>query len=785
MHGIGKVAGMVLTAIPAIAMALPAADQVIRIEADAPVRTAGSTAADAYVEARFRPLVEGGGDGRLYVVGRYQDEGNWYGAGLGFQSATRRMQVEIVRMQGGQLTRLKGFGRATVADGRFNTIRLEMQGSTLVVYLNGERVTNVTDTALPRGGRFGVVASGNAFEASVPVSGEASMKPARLALARAPQLAQLTLGDGPVRLDVSALGGYRQSGDPAAAASATAAPDKPGSFLTTASPPNATAYGALPFRFSAMAADPALVKVEAGAGFVTLTPLRPGATTVTLAGADDPNAQSVFDVRVAESRMPSNAPYRLGGAVAPAIGERNVPYDTPLRLRFDAMPALGTSGAIRVHRKRDGALVDTIHASGEYDRLGYAGQEYRRAVRLQPIAIEGRNAVIHLHSAKLQPGEEYLVTIDDGVFTGRFNGEPFAGIGREQGWTFHTRDAIPRGAKLVVDDDGAADFRTVQGALNHAMQHAARTAPVTVDIRNGRYQEQLYLRGKDNVTLRGESRDGVVIDALNGDGLNPGSGTAQDAQSPGINGGRAIFLIEDADMVTLDTLTMRNSVRRNAPLGGQAETVFFNSEGRLIAKNASFFSEQDTIQVRGYSWFYRTLVAGNVDFIWGNNRAALFEDSEIRTVGDSANSKNGGYLLQARTVSAADKGFLFVNSRLTHGPGPTGNDVPAGATWLARSPGYAYAWDHIAFIDCRMGPHIAPAGWAGPDAKQPVPNPAEATPTAGWREFGSMDLDGKPLDVSRRVHGRVFGAEEAKVAYGSRAAYFSGFDGGKGWKPVP
>lgn len=111
--------------------------------------------------------------------------------------------------------------------------------------------------------------------------------------------------------------------------------------------------------------------------------------------------------------------------------------------------------------------------------------------------------------------------------------------------------------------------------------------------------------------------------------------------------------------------------------------------------------------------------------------------------------------------------------------------MPAGATWLARSPGYAYAWDHIAFIDCRMGPHIAPAGWAGPNAKQPVPNPAEATPTAGWREFGSMDLDGKPLDVSRRVHGRVFGAEEVKAAYGSRAAYFSGFDGGKGWKPVP
>lgn len=778
MRAFGGLAGVVMMGVAAMA---PAADGVLRIEPGAPVRIAGEAGADAWVEARFRPVAADGGDGKVYVVGRYQDEGNWYGAGLGFQPGTGRMQVEIVRMLGGQLTRLKGFGRATVTDGRFNTVRLEMSGSTLVVYLNGERVTNATDTSLAGAGRFGVVATGSAFEAGAPVTGEATLKPARLALARAPQLAQLTLEDGPVRLDVSALGSYRQAGDPAAAQPA----NPPGTFLTAASPPNATAYGAMPFRFTATAADPALVRVEAGAGFVTVTPLAPGATTVTLASADDPNVFSVFDVRVAGRKEPSNAAYRLGGAVAPAIGERDVPADTPLRLRFDAMPTLGAAGAIRVHRKRDGVLVDTIHAGGEHDRLGYEGQPYRRAVRLQPIAIEGRNAIIHLHSARLRPGEEYVVTIDDGLFEGRFNGQPFSGVGKEHGWTFRTRATLPRGTKLVVDDDGAADFRTVQGALNHAMQHAGRATPVTVEIRNGRYQEQLYLRGKDNLTLRGQSRDGVVIDALNGDGLNPGSGTAQDAQSPGINGGRAIFLVEDADMLTLDTLTMRNSVLRNAANGGQAEAIFFNSEGRLVARNASFFSEQDTIQVRGYAWFYRTLVAGNVDFIWGNNRAALFEDSEIRTVGDSANSKNGGYLLQARTMSAGDRGFLFVNSRLTHGPGPTGNDVPAGATWLARSPGYAGTWDHIAFIDCRMGPHIAPAGWAGPDAKQPVPNPALATATAGWREHGTMDLDGKPLDVSQRVHGRVLDAAEAKEAYGSRAAFFSGFDGGKGWSPVP
>jgi pectate lyase len=105
-------------------------------------------------------------------------------------------------------------------------------------------------------------------------------------------------------------------------------------------------------------------------------------------------------------------------------------------------------------------------------------------------------------------------------------------------------------------------------------------------------------------------------------------------------------------MLTLENLTLRNTTQRGNTRSGQAETVYFNSDGgRLVAKNASFFSEQDTIQVKGYAWFWRTLIEGNVDFIWGANRAALFEESELRSVGDSGNPASGGYVVQARTVS--------------------------------------------------------------------------------------------------------------------------------------
>ncbi|KQW87785.1 hypothetical protein ASC94_25080 [Massilia sp. Root418] len=719
-------------------------------------------AADSYVESRFRPVEPAAG--QFYVVGRYRDEGNWYGAGLSFAPGGKRMQVEIVRMQDGVLTRLKQFGREAAGDGRLYAVRLEIAGTLLSVYLNGEKITSVSDPALPEAGASGVVASGAAFEASAPVTGSAADKPARIALARAPQRLRMQAGEAPQRLRVSAL--------------------RPGA--------------AAPLPFAARAGDAALLRVESRDGDVVLSPLAPGATTLTLASEEDPNVFNVVQVLIEPPPQAAMAPpgpgagagtgraAALGGAASPEPGARRVPYDTPLRLRFDQPPVLGTAGAIRVLRKRDNALADTIRVADEYDLLGYEGQEYRRAVRRRPIAIEGRNAVIQLHSARLEPGEEYIVTIDDGVFTGTLNGRAFRGIAREQGWTFRTRPAVPMRTAITVDDDGAADFRTVQGALNHVMRQPQSARPVTIAIRDGRYRELLYLRGRNAVTLRGQSRDGVVIDAVNSDGVNPGSGAAQAADSPAINGGRALFLVEDADLLALDTLTLRNSALRASPTGGQAEALFFSSEGRLTVKNASLYSEQDTVQVKGYAWFYRSLIAGNVDYVWGNNHAALFEDSELRTVGDSGNPNGGGYVLQARTVGAQDKGFVFLNSRLTRGRGPTGNQVPDGATWLARSAGYETSWDHVAFIRCRMDAHIAPAGWAGKGVgRQPAPNPAQATAAAGWREYGTMDLNGKPLDLSARRHVRLLSAAEAAAQFGSRASVFAGFGGGSGWDPQP
>jgi pectin methylesterase-like acyl-CoA thioesterase len=433
--------------------------------------------------------------------------------------------------------------------------------------------------------------------------------------------------------------------------------------------------------------------------------------------------------------------------------------------------------------------VDVIRLSGETDTLGYAGQANLRKVNTTPVSISGNTAIIKPHANKLAYGVEYYVAISNGVFTGAsLGGVPFTGIGELGDWSFTTRaDAPSPSASLTVGDAADTDFATVQGALNFAMQTLGAADPVTIHVRNGVYNELLYLRGKDNVTLLSESRDGAVIQYTNYDTLNTGSGASQASADAAAAGGRAVMLVEASDMLVLDTLTLRNTTLRSAAISAQAETLYFNNDsGRMIARNANFYSEQDTLNLKGYAWFWNALVAGNVDFIWGSSRAALFEECEIRSVGDTSNAASGGYILQARAANAGDKGYVFLNSRLTHGPGPvrrTATCRPAPPTWRAR--GHASYWDNIAFINTRMDIHIATVGWAAAGVNgQPAPI-RRASAASGWREYGSTTLAGDPLNLAARVGGFQLSASDVAAGFADRAKVFAAYGGGAGWNPQP
>ena len=73
--------------------------------------------------------------------------------------------------------------------------------------------------------------------------------------------------------------------------------------------------------------------------------------------------------------------------------------------------------------------------------------------------------------------------------------------------TFGLRPA--RAQTVTVAADGSGNFRTIQEAIN-SLPNAA-TKPRTVFIKNGTYREKIYIDGKANLVLRGQSEKGVVL----------------------------------------------------------------------------------------------------------------------------------------------------------------------------------------------------------------------------------------------------------------------------------
>lgn len=707
-----------------------------------------------YIEADIRPRQNSTTRNKqLYLMGRYEGEGNWFAGGLNLQNSSSSTQVEVAVTTNGSIARpvqkksplLLGEKGGT-EDGVWYTTRFEMIDDALTVYLNGEKMGTVTDTTYSLKGLIGIFTNNRSFELDNLKIGDPSVKPIQLTLDyKEPNWATTTSSDALV-INVSA---FQDDGETADS-------------------------------FTVSSSDESVVSASIDGNIVTIQPTGSGSATITFVSGSDANIVRTIEVNVEPGfEMPTTQYGSLSGKLSPAISSTEQYVDTQLSITFDNEPSLGTLGEVHIYNASDDSLVDTIKVGTNANVLGYTGQDSNREVNYTPISLDGNTLHISPRNNVLAYGQSYYVVIGDDVVTGaELNGTPFDGLGANSSWSFTTKFAAPTGSDVLVDDDGAADFRTVQGALNYVMENIAKDDPAVISIKDGVYHELLYLRNKNNLTIQGESRENTVVHYDNYESFNGGSS------------GRPVFLVEGADMLVLNNFTLKNSHIRNASVSNQAEAIYFNSSHRLVANNMNFISEQDTILVKGYTWFYNTLVAGNVDFIWGYPVAALFESSEIRTIGDSKNGASdtpvsGGYVLQARVPNENDPGFVFLNSDFTHGPGPLGNTVAEGSTYIARSGGSSSYYDNIVLINNTFDSHIADIGWASQGVNsQPASNPEVASLLSGWREFGSMDMAGNALDLSTRVGGYELTAEEASN-YQTRAAIFASYNNDAGWTPEP
>ena len=455
------------------------------------------------------------------------------------------------------------------------------------------------------------------------------------------------------------------------------------------------------------------------------------------------------------------------------VDDKAVCIDAPLVVELKSAPELGTSGCIRVFDSSDNLvdLIDladlatvTIREDGQMipkTQIGTASvyntfmdapkcASNWRIVHYTPLLLNSSSLEIKLHSGVLDFGKEYYLTMDEGVIKGH------TGISKGD-FTFKTKEKPASKTELSVRKDGKGDFCTVQAAVTYSYT-LGRTSEVVINIAAGTYNETVFIRDKNNLTLKGESKVNTTIAYANNESYENGCGSSSAAKpvvgrNVPASGGRGVILAESCDNLKFENLTMKNTFGSQQ---GQAEVIYFNSKHKMTIENCNLLSLQDTFLCKGIVWVHNSLIAGHCDFIWGYPQACLFEDCEIR----SERTETGGFIVQARVQNASDKGFVFLNCNLTG----ASNAIDCSMR-LARSAGQTDFFDNVTYVNCTMSSVIAPTGWW----RWPAPNPSPSTATSGWKEYGSKDASGKALDTSERWGGKVLTAEEA-AAYSSRAA---------------
>ncbi len=354
--------------------------------------------------------------------------------------------------------------------------------------------------------------------------------------------------------------------------------------------------------------------------------------------------------------------------------------DAYISKTFAAAPVVSKEAGLAAKiYKQDGTLVDTVSANGESMYMGNssnAGQIGKNKVGDNLIWVDDKTLVITPHNNEkgypfFEPGEKYYVVLDEGLV--KVNGAD-AGIKTKTDWEFTA--TAPEGLtdrKVInVGSGDGADFRTLTGAFNYLRKNTL-DGDWTINVEKGTYHERPFYYGNANITIKGASETGkfgkdVLYTWKNVDDWTEGGAR-----------GRSTFLVQGNGSMNMLGISMVNTYDRKADGDDgstQAETLAFDSTGNLFVYDCGFDSHQDTLYIGkdgNRSWFYKSYIAGDVDFLWGYPGVCLFEECTLRAVYDAAKDKDDGKTPQAHLIASrtnveaaanlgANKGFVIMNS---------------------------------------------------------------------------------------------------------------------------
>ena len=304
----------------------------------------------------------------------------------------------------------------------------------------------------------------------------------------------------------------------------------------------------------------------------------------------------------------------------------------------------------------------------------------------------------------------------------------------------------------VVSADSSGTHTNLQAAINAAPDHG--TNAFRILIKSGTYEGQFIVpKGKRHVQLVGEDLTNTFLTyALNVKETNA-------AAIPQFKGTGVIVLADD---FSAERIPFRNTSGDH----GQAPALRVDGD-RAVFKHCRMLGWQDTLMLNnGRYYFQNCHIEGRVDFIYGS-ATAWFDQCRIH-------SKNGGYVTAASTPPERHYGFVFTNCKLTGDPAPwvdaSGNPVKKSRTTPLAALGRPWQpTASVTFLNCEMGPHIAPAGWD--NWRKP-----EREKTSRFAEYGSHGPGANP--GKRAPWSKQLTQEEANAI--TPEAVLGGTDG---WRP--
>lgn len=226
---------------------------------------------------------------------------------------------------------------------------------------------------------------------------------------------------------------------------------------------------------------------------------------------------------------------------------------------------------------------------------------------------------------------------------------------------------------------GVSVYRTVQAAVDSIP--TANTQRVVILIKKGDYFEHLTV-SSPYVTFIGEDRDTTRIYYC--DETTVGGDTSVRC---------ATYITKAAIGFSAENITFENSYKyRGTESNGSADAIRVDADQSTFV-NVRFLGYQDTLQANSNKqYYYKCYITGNVDYIYGTDGQALFDDSEL--VFRYHAGKNSGIVTAPKTSLSLSYGYLFNNCRIVAEEGCSGTNYLLARPWGADAS--------ATFINCYM-----------------------------------------------------------------------------------